>query len=78
MSEISKEDLEDKQPDINISMLGVYDVHFCQIPGGRCTDCWMYNDMEYFDQCTFYKRPIINIEHNPNCKVSSIIVKERK
>ncbi len=78
MSEISKEDLDDKQPEFNISMLGVYDVHFCQIPGGRCRECWMVERDEFFDWCKFYKRNIINIEHNPDCRVSSIIVKEQK
>ncbi len=76
MLENSKEDLDDKQPDINISMLGVYDAHFFMNPGGRCRDCWMFSSEP--DYCVFYKCSIINIEHNSDCKVSSIIVKERK
>jgi hypothetical protein len=68
--------IEDKQPNINISMLGVYDYHFSQSPGGKCIDCWMFSSEP--DYCTFYRRLVPEPYYDSDCKVRSIVVKEKR
>lgn len=77
MSEKLKEDLEEecKQPDINVSMLGVYDVQFVLHPNQKCLECHMFLDPSW---CRWYSWRIENPSHEPKCQVTSIIVKEKQ